>query len=149
MRGNDGKQGDLFSYVSLESRVPRNHPLRKMREMVDEALEGMASDFDEMYSDGSPVDPSGAPAASPPDPGALQHPERADAHGAARLQPALPVVHWPGGGRRGLAPDHVHPESGAASGAGDLPEVLRTDPQAGQEEAAAIERALHGGRHVH
>src|SRR5216110_2130690 len=50
MRGNDGKQGDLFSYVSLESRVPRNHPLRKMREMVDEALEGMASDFDEMYS---------------------------------------------------------------------------------------------------
>jgi transposase len=50
MRGNDGKQGDLFSYVSLESRVPRNHPLRKMREMFDEALEGMAPDFDEMYS---------------------------------------------------------------------------------------------------
>jgi transposase len=50
MRGNDGKQGDLFSYVSLESRVPRNHPLRKMREMVDEALEGMSADFDEMYS---------------------------------------------------------------------------------------------------
>jgi len=50
MRGNDGKQGDLFSYVSLESRVPRNHPLRRMREMVDEALEGMASDFEEMYS---------------------------------------------------------------------------------------------------
>lgn len=50
MRGNDGKQGDLFSYVSLESRIPRNHPLRKMREMVDEALEAMASDFEEMYS---------------------------------------------------------------------------------------------------
>ena len=50
MRGNDGKQGDLFSYVSLESRVPKNHPLRKMREMVDEALEGMSGDFDEMYS---------------------------------------------------------------------------------------------------
>lgn len=50
MRGNDGKQNELFSYVSLESRVPRNHPLRKMREMVDEALEGMSGDFDEMYS---------------------------------------------------------------------------------------------------
>jgi len=50
MRGNDGKQGDLFSYVSLESRVPRNHPLRKMRDMVDEALEAMGPDFDEMYS---------------------------------------------------------------------------------------------------
>jgi len=50
MRGNDGKQGDLFSYVSLESRVPRNHPLRRMREMVDEALEAMGPAFDEMYS---------------------------------------------------------------------------------------------------
>ena len=50
MRGNDGKQNELFSYVSLEARVPKNHPLRKMREMVDEALEGMSADFDEMYS---------------------------------------------------------------------------------------------------
>lgn len=50
MRGNDGKQSDLFSYVSLEARVPRNHPLRKMREMVDEALEGLGPDFAQMYS---------------------------------------------------------------------------------------------------
>src|ERR1043165_4365599 len=50
MRGNDGKQGELFSYVSLESRIPQNHPLRKMREMVDLALEGMSADFDEMYA---------------------------------------------------------------------------------------------------
>lgn len=50
MRGNDGKQPELFSYVSLESRVPGNHPLRKMREMVDEALEGLGPAFDEMYS---------------------------------------------------------------------------------------------------
>lgn len=50
MRGNDGKQGELFSYVSLDSRVPRNHPLRTMREMVDEALEGLSGEFDEMYS---------------------------------------------------------------------------------------------------
>jgi len=40
----------LFSHVRLKSRVPRKHPLRKMREMVDEALEGMSADFDEMYS---------------------------------------------------------------------------------------------------
>jgi transposase len=50
MRGNDGKQNELFSYVSLEARVPRNHPLRKMREMVDEALEGLGPDFEQMYS---------------------------------------------------------------------------------------------------
>ncbi len=50
MRGNDGKQNELFSYVSLEARVPRDHPLRKMREMVDEALEGLGPDFEQMYS---------------------------------------------------------------------------------------------------
>jgi transposase len=50
MRGNDGKQGELFSYVSLESRVPRNHPLRRIRDMVDEALEELDGDFEGMYS---------------------------------------------------------------------------------------------------
>jgi transposase len=50
MRGQDGKQGELFSYVSLESRVPRNHPLRRIRDMVDEALEELDADFEEMYS---------------------------------------------------------------------------------------------------
>jgi hypothetical protein len=28
MRGNDGRSGSLFSYVDLEARVPRGHPLR-------------------------------------------------------------------------------------------------------------------------
>jgi hypothetical protein len=35
MRGADVKQGSVFSYVSLEARVPQSHPLRRIREMVD------------------------------------------------------------------------------------------------------------------
>ena len=50
MRGSDGKQSELFSYVPLESRIPRDHPLRKIREMVDVALGGLEKDFEAMYS---------------------------------------------------------------------------------------------------
>lgn len=50
MRGNDGKQGELFSYVSLEARIPQDHPLRPIRAMVDQALAGLDRDFEEMYA---------------------------------------------------------------------------------------------------
>src|SRR5688572_6777953 len=50
MRGNDGKQSELFSYVSLEARVPQDHPLRPIRAMVDRALQELDRDFEEMYA---------------------------------------------------------------------------------------------------
>ena len=37
MRGPDGQQAAMFSYVSPEQRVPAEHPLRPIREMTDEA----------------------------------------------------------------------------------------------------------------
>jgi len=40
----------MFSYVSLEDRVPQDHPLRRIREIVDEILRGMAKDFDGLYA---------------------------------------------------------------------------------------------------
>jgi transposase len=49
MRGQDIQQSELFSYGSLEERVPANHPLRPIRGMVDEALQGMSGRFDEIY----------------------------------------------------------------------------------------------------
>ena len=49
MRGDDIQQHDLFSYGSLEERVPANHPLRPIRTMVDEALRQMSGRFDEIY----------------------------------------------------------------------------------------------------
>ena len=38
MRGADRSSGSLFSYVDLESRVPAEHPLRVIREIVNEVL---------------------------------------------------------------------------------------------------------------
>ena len=51
MRGEDLQQHDLFSYGSLEDRVPADHPLRQIRAMVDAALNAMSARFDEIYGE--------------------------------------------------------------------------------------------------
>ena len=50
MRGDDRQQSGMFSYVSLEERVPQDHPLRRIRELVDQILRAMAKEFDGMYA---------------------------------------------------------------------------------------------------
>jgi transposase len=50
MRGEDEKQSAMFSYVTLEQRIPSDHPLRIIRGMTDRALERMDSKFDALYS---------------------------------------------------------------------------------------------------
>jgi transposase len=51
MRGEDQKQEAMFSYVSAEKRVPADHPLRGMREMVDAILKEMSPRFGRLYSE--------------------------------------------------------------------------------------------------
>jgi transposase len=50
MRGTDDRQDGMFSYVSLESRIPANHPLRPVRTMIDEALRALHGELDAMYA---------------------------------------------------------------------------------------------------
>ena len=50
MRGSQKQQDSLFSYVPLEKRIPKSHPLRPIRKMVDEALKKMSNKFSELYS---------------------------------------------------------------------------------------------------
>ena len=59
MRGEVPSAGKLFSYVSLEQRVPVDHPLRSIRRMTDEVLAALSGQFDEMYS------PTGRPSIPP------------------------------------------------------------------------------------
>ena len=40
----------MFSYVSLEDRIPADHPLRAMRAMVDEALKNLSQRFSGLYA---------------------------------------------------------------------------------------------------
>jgi transposase len=49
MRGSDGRSGSLFSYVDLELRVRRDHPLRPVREIANAALAALTGDFDALY----------------------------------------------------------------------------------------------------
>jgi transposase len=49
MRGADGRTGSLFSFVDLEARVRRDHPLRPIRQIANEALEALSEDFGALY----------------------------------------------------------------------------------------------------
>ena len=51
MRGTDETSGSLFSYVDLEDRIPASHPLRKIRQVVNDALASLDSEFASRYAD--------------------------------------------------------------------------------------------------
>ncbi|ARN82422.1 IS5 family transposase [Methylocystis bryophila] len=50
MRGGDARCGALFSYVDLEARVGKRHPLRAIRQLVNEALAAIEKEISALYS---------------------------------------------------------------------------------------------------
>ena len=50
MRGPDERQAILFSYRSIEERIPADHPLRAMRRLVDPLLVALSPRFRRLYS---------------------------------------------------------------------------------------------------
>jgi hypothetical protein len=50
MRGEDEWSGSLFSCFDLEARVGQSHPLRAIRELMNEALAALVNDFSALYS---------------------------------------------------------------------------------------------------
>src|SRR6201994_1948750 len=50
MRGGDERSGSLFSYVDLEARVGKDHPLRAIRGIVNRALSTLSGEFSALYS---------------------------------------------------------------------------------------------------
>ncbi len=58
MRGTFVDQGGLFSYIAPEARVPKKHPLRKVRELVRDVLQELNRCFGRLYaSEGRPSIP--------------------------------------------------------------------------------------------
>jgi len=49
MRGDDRHPDGLFSYIRPEQRVPADHPLRPIREMVDTVLRELSPEFARLY----------------------------------------------------------------------------------------------------
>ncbi len=59
MRGNEEKQIDAFSYMSMEDRIPAKHPIRPFKAMVNEILRDMDAALDSLYAE------SGRPSIAP------------------------------------------------------------------------------------
>jgi transposase len=58
MRGRFEDQGGLFSYIAPEARVPKDHPLRKVRELVRDVLGELSRCLGRLYaSEGRPSIP--------------------------------------------------------------------------------------------
>lgn len=51
MRGTDEASGSLFGHVDLEERAPARHPLRKIRQVVIDALASLDADFEAFHTD--------------------------------------------------------------------------------------------------
>jgi transposase len=59
MRGDERVQDGMFSYVSLEQRVPADHPMRGVRKLTDTVLQSLREELDKLYAD------SGRPSIAP------------------------------------------------------------------------------------
>lgn len=59
MRGDERVQEGMFRYVSLEQRVPQDHPLRAVHKLTDVALRTLSPESDALYAD------SGRPSIAP------------------------------------------------------------------------------------
>jgi transposase len=50
VRGDERTQDGMFSYVSLEQRVPADHPLRAVRKLTDAVLRTLSPECDSLYA---------------------------------------------------------------------------------------------------
>ena len=141
MRGSDVRSGSLFSYVDLEARVRRDHPLRVIGEIANAALASLNEDLEALYPRrlGRPSIP----------PERLLRAILLQAFYGIRSERQLmdgvrssPLVRGPGGRRSGVGPLELHDEPRPATGRRDRGQVSAgsAGPTAGK--AAVVERPL-------
>ena len=129
MRGADEQPGSMFSYVSLEERVPaRSSAAGDSAHHRSRARAALAAVRHAVYPFRAAVDSARAAVARVAAAGALHDPQRAAVDGAAGLQPAVSLVRGPGDRRRGVGADDLHEESRSAAGRRHRGGVLRRGP---------------------
>ena len=119
MRGGDERSGALFSYVNLETRIGKDHPLRTIRGVVNEALAGLSNEFCALRVDGAALDPAREASAGDAVAGVLFDPLCATVDGATGVRPAVSLVRRHRRRRRGVGPLDVFQDPRAPSG-GDI-----------------------------
>ena len=93
MRGADDDTSQLFSYLSPESRVRADHPLRAIRQLTDAAFAELSPQFDRLYlTIGRPSIPPEQLLRALAGADALHDSQRAAADGGDRLQHPVSLV---------------------------------------------------------
>ena len=96
MRGTDQQASHMFSYVSLEQRVPAAHPLRPIRQITDRILRhALAEVHEDVLEDRPPLDSAGEIASRPAAADLVYGTQGAVADGTIGIQSSLPVVRRP------------------------------------------------------
>jgi Transposase domain (DUF772) len=144
MRGAPERQMAMLTTLSPEDVIPAEHPIRRIRTVVDEVLASLDGEFEAMYS------AIGRPSVPPEQ--LLKatvlmalysiRSERA----FCELRPTPQVVLGPSHRRGGLRPHHVHQEPGAPARSRDRRPVLLGCGLEGQALPLHLERALLRGR---
>jgi hypothetical protein len=105
MRGADEQPGSMFSYVSLEERVPRNIRCGRFTQITGRALKRLSPRFGRMYVNfGRPSIPPRRPLRALLLQALYTDSQRAAADGAARLQPAVSLVRGASVSMTGVGP---------------------------------------------
>ena len=86
MRGENGRQRAILVVFDAEQRVPKNHPLRRIKALADAALAQLSPRFDQMYSAvGTAIDTARAAVEGVLADGAVHGAQRAHVLRATRL----------------------------------------------------------------
>ena len=143
MRGSDERTGSLYSFVDLDEGVPAKHPLRKVRQIVNDALATFDADFSKLdAAEGRPsIAPERLLRAS-----LLQafYSIRSERQLMEQLDYNLLFRWFVGLGRRrsGLGANGVHKEPRPSARRRRLGEVHGRGARTPRGEAAPVERSL-------
>jgi len=114
MRGEERRQRAMLMGIDGEKRVPKERPIRRIRQLAEAALERLSPLFEEMYS---AVGRTSIPPELLLKASLLMalYTVRSERMRAARLRPFVPLVCGPGDGRGVLRPLQLLAQSRAAA----------------------------------